>query len=1100
MSQPAADRNLLFGVLALQMDFITREQLIAAMQAWVFDKSKSLGDILQAQKALPADSRQLLDALMVKHLAKHDNDPEKSLAAVSSVEGVKNDLASITDVDVQASLKHVARPKDHDIYATVAPSAISGSNVPSSAPSATFPSMSGLRFRILRPHARGGLGEVYVAHDEELHREVALKQIQGRAADDPESRSRFLLEAEITGGLEHPGIVPVYGLGTYGDGRPYYAMRFIRGDSLKEAVERFHKADAIGMSTGQRGLELRALLGRFVDVCNAIAYAHSRGILHRDLKPGNIMLGKYGETLVVDWGLAKPISEELQSTEMKTEVMGPGEGSLTPRSLSGTSQTLVGSALGTPQYMSPEQAAGRINELGPASDVYSLGATLYVILTGKASVNDTDVGTLLQKVMRGDIEKPRKLKPNTPPPLEAICLKAMALKPEDRYASPRFLADDIEHWLADEPVSAWPEPWTVKARRWIGRNRTKVSVGAASIVVALIGLIITAILLNAAKERETTAKLEAIENFKLARQAVDRYHTDVSESVLLNEPGMQPLRKKLLEAAKEFYEKFVKERANDPSVLADLGLATYRLAQITGDIDSEKKATELYADAIKDFDKLPAAEQASAEIRSDRATSWHHLGRLLRKTDQIPQSEEAYGKALAIWEQLTKDSPKDERAQAGLARTQLGLGNVYQINTKLDLAQKAYQQSLDNRVALANAHPKVPEYQRDLATSYNNLAIVLQRQPGKKADAEKAYRTALTLQKQLADDAPTISQYQNDLARTNLNLARLTAQGNPPPEKEYQEAVRIWQALVDRHPAVTEFNVNLGYAYTELARIYERTADLKKAAEVRQQALTMRRKLAEAHQGVPSYQGDVASSLVAVGDIAVKSGKLDQALPAYEEAARIQGKLVKDLPNVASYQVELAKGQEAIGSLYARDKKQAKAVEAYKQAIASWDRLVKDYANAPEYRPGLVRACLELGSLVGADGDAKDALVWYDRALAQATDDLKLMIRPQRALVMARGGKYVEAAAEAGALVGKAETGASFYRFAGIYALSAAAAAADKQQKLADEYAVEAVKVLAKADQIGFFKTPANRAKLQSDPDLQALRARADFKKLSEMK
>ena len=144
-----------------------------------------------------------------------------------------------------------------------------------------------------------------MALDEELHREVALKQILDHHADDPTSRTRFVLEAEITGGLEHPGIVPVYGLGSYGDGRPYYAMRFVRGDSLKDAIASFHADESLKADPGKRSLALRKLLRRFVDVCNAIDYAHTRGVLHRDIKPANVIVGKHGETLVVDWGLAK---------------------------------------------------------------------------------------------------------------------------------------------------------------------------------------------------------------------------------------------------------------------------------------------------------------------------------------------------------------------------------------------------------------------------------------------------------------------------------------------------------------------------------------------------------------------------------------------------------------------------------------------------------------------------------------------------------------------------------------------------------------------------------------------------------------------------
>ena len=233
MAKSTDDRNLLFGILALQMDFVTREQLVAAMNAWVLAKEKPLGQILAEHGALAADRRALLEALVAEHLKLHGNDPEKSLAAVSSAGAIKDALGQINDPGLQASLRTMPTVAAPDPYVTVAQSVGAATS-------------SGSRFRIVRPHARGGLGEVFVAQDEELHREVAVKQIQMRHADEPESRIRFVQEAEITGGLEHPGIVPVYGLGTYADGRPYYAMRFIRGDSLKDAIERYHGAAGKG--------------------------------------------------------------------------------------------------------------------------------------------------------------------------------------------------------------------------------------------------------------------------------------------------------------------------------------------------------------------------------------------------------------------------------------------------------------------------------------------------------------------------------------------------------------------------------------------------------------------------------------------------------------------------------------------------------------------------------------------------------------------------------------------------------------------------------------------------------------------------------------
>jgi serine/threonine protein kinase/formylglycine-generating enzyme required for sulfatase activity len=336
--------------------------------------------------------------------------------------------------------------------------------------------LSHTRFRPLRIHARGGLGQVSIAIDEELRREVALKEIVERHADDPTCRARFVHEAEVTGGLEHPGIVAVYGLGYHPDGRPYYAMRLIRGESLREAIDKLDKDTAPG-SDSRRSTGLRRLLGRFVDACDAIAYAHSRGVLHRDIKPDNIMLGPFGETLVVDWGMAKVVGRDAPPPR-------PEEGPRPSDPERGEAPTLPGSAVGTPAYMSPEQAAGRLDQLGPASDVYNLGATLYHILTGRPPLADGSPVDILAKVRSGDIPPPRSVFPKVPRSLEAVCRKAMALRPEDRYASARALAEDVERWLADEPVSACREPWPTRARRWASRHRPLVAATTATLLVA----------------------------------------------------------------------------------------------------------------------------------------------------------------------------------------------------------------------------------------------------------------------------------------------------------------------------------------------------------------------------------------------------------------------------------------------------------------------------------------------------------------------------------------------------------------------------------------------------------------------------------------
>ncbi len=275
MSAAPSDRNLLFGVLALQMDFINRDALVVALNAWVLDKSRPLGEILIAQGALQAGQRNLLEPLVEAHLAMHGNDVEKSLAAVHLPIPVIREKYSVADAEVQATLSHLPTPPTstapgvHLLATLDYPIPSSSASAPTEpiqrqATSSTTSETSRAgnpRYQILRPHDKGGIGEVFVALDQELSRQVALKEMQQCHAANPSSRGRFVREAEITGNLEHPGIVPVYGLGQYGDGRPFYAMRFIKGETLKDAITRHHRSAEDEASA--REFERRTLLTRF---------------------------------------------------------------------------------------------------------------------------------------------------------------------------------------------------------------------------------------------------------------------------------------------------------------------------------------------------------------------------------------------------------------------------------------------------------------------------------------------------------------------------------------------------------------------------------------------------------------------------------------------------------------------------------------------------------------------------------------------------------------------------------------------------------------------------------------------------------------------
>jgi serine/threonine-protein kinase len=411
------DRNLLFGVLALQTDLIDAQQFIEACLLWTSRKDVPLADLLVERGWIMPDDRAHVEYLLGRKLHKHGGDPRASLAAIP--DNVKRSLASLPQ-DIQHSLAGLVRPEEVLHQA------------------ATVDLVPGPRERYARLHlhATGGIGRVWLAHDGDLGRDVALKELHPERAGQASLQARFLQEARITGQLEHPGVVPVYELARRrADGQAFYTMRFVKGRTLSEVARAYHHKRLAGQADA---LDLPALLNAFVTVCNTVAYAHSRGVIHRDLKGPNVILGDFGEVVVLDWGLAKRLGRS------------DGEPAATPSggeaSAEDSGQTVQGQALGTPAYMAPEQAAGRLELIGCRTDVYGLGAVLYEILTGQPPFSGPDPAAVLCKVQEEEPIPPRQLWPEVPPALEALCLRALAKRPEDRLAAAGDLAQEVQGW------------------------------------------------------------------------------------------------------------------------------------------------------------------------------------------------------------------------------------------------------------------------------------------------------------------------------------------------------------------------------------------------------------------------------------------------------------------------------------------------------------------------------------------------------------------------------------------------------------------------------------------------------------------------------
>jgi tetratricopeptide (TPR) repeat protein len=932
-------------------------------------------------------------------------------------------------------------------------------------------------YELLDEIGRGGMGVVYRARDTALDRDVAVKLLSDRYAADSPAAQRFLREARITGQLQHPGIPAVHQVGTLADGRPFLAMKLIKGSTLEALLK--HRPDP----AADRG----RLLAIFEAVCQALGYAHAHRVIHRDVKPANVMVGAFGEVQVMDWGLAKVVQKDeggrVKDEQGLAETMAPSSFILHPSSLEATQ---AGSLIGTPAFISPEQAMGEIDKVDERADVFGLGAMLAVIFTGQPPYVGETLESVRVQAGRGKLEDcfARLDAAAADPELVALCKQCLAFEPADRpadggavaqaVAGLRAAADERARRAELERVRVEGEQATAQARAVERRKRRRIVVGAAAaLAVAAVGGL-TGVLevqrqanlqLGAKNAELAEQQLEVEARFATAQKAIATFHTGVSEDFLLKNPEFTALRTKLLQEAAGFYadlEKLLagKTDTNSRKLLAE---GYGQLAELTAKIGDQKEALAVQRKALAVRRELAAAPGSDVETRLDVARSLRAVAILLGDSGDMP------GTRLAHEEQRDLAAAMEAEAPTDAVRTQLayghnGAGWVLARTGKPAEALVEYQRALAVRQKLADANPAVTEFQKDVANSHYNIGNVLD-ELGRPAEGLQEYQKALAIRQKLAVANPADTALQFNLGYSHNNIGFVLLRSGKPSEalKEFQQALAIKQNLVDANTAVTEFQLSLSRGHYNIGNVLSQTGKQAEALQEYQKALVIQQQLAGANPTVTAIQSELATSHDDIGWVLSETGKLAEALKEFQKALALRLKLVDVDPRNPDYQSDLAWSHNHIGRLHAREKRFPEAFAALNRGLAIHQKLAEEdpailkYTNSQGYSYAYrgwahVRASHPAEAAV----DLRRALALWENGKASGVQD---RFERSRALAL---------------LTGLATDGKS-----GVTTAEAAA------------FADQAVAALRDAAQAGW----GQNDELQ-EPDFDPLRGREDFKKL----
>jgi tetratricopeptide (TPR) repeat protein len=856
---------------------------------------------------------------------------------------------------------------------------------------AALPAQAG-RCTILGVLARGGMGAVLKGHDAELGRDLAVKVLLDKFQDQPDLVRRFLVEAQVSGQLQHPGIVPVYELGRLLDHRPYFTMKLVGGRTLAallaaRAAARHTANVPAGAEGGSAPQELPRFLKIFEQVCQTLAYAHARGVIHRDLKPANIMVGAFGEVQVMDWGLAKVLVDPASRVCQPTESF--------PDHPTADLESRAGSVAGTPAYMAPEQARGETERLDERCDVFGLGAILCEMLTGQPPYVSRSAGDVMRQAEQGDLTHAFSRLDACAADGELLRLarSCLAVQVEDRPrdagvvagAMTAYLAGVQERLRAAEVARAAAQAKAEEAKAKAAAERRAKRLTRALLVLAVLaagGLGTAAQLLYAANERESEARAKAEDHLQLARQArakaedhlqlarstVNTYFTKVSDSQELKAHGLEKLRFELLSAAKDFSERFAQEQAGDARIEEERAAAHGRLGLIAAETGAMDQALEHRQQAVALFDALAQAHPDDLSIQHNRATALLNLGLAYLETHQTKQAQAALEQSLDVRQQLLATRPDDLLFLEALAQVNVNLGFLFRRTGERERARTGFQLARTTLEPLAKKYPQEPRLRYQLAGSSYNLGQ-LQREAKELSAAEADFERARVILTDLTLEYRDPS-YRRRLADTLSELAAIytTQRKSKEANRFLALALPLNELLTMQHPDVPEYKAALASNLNDLGNLYATAAQAEKALQAYQRAFALFEELAQQEPTIPYHREKMATVIGNVGRMNLRVGHAAKAQRACEQAVSISEKLANELPLVVSYQQLLGHALSNQAEFYAQTAQRILAQRTYERALALYERLAKSHPEVPTYQLGRARNLNDLAVLARQAG------------------------------------------------------------------------------------------------------------------------------------